>query len=466
MATNYNDIATQFGTAQSGTGLAGGSQPYVAPSTSYAQNTGFSDTQNLIGTQIAPTAAQSYAPAQTALTGANQQMQGLNYDFGQANTQYGGALSGLQGAQTEASGMLRGLTGLGIGAFSGGGSASVGGGGDQVQADTSRFGQELDAALSGLQGPDRAALANQAFNLMAEGSQSAYDMALRDAAARNTALGRAGSGMITSSLSDVTAQRASELGRIQQQMALNAAEQSLADRMNIANFQRGIASDRFGGEQFNAGLREQFQGRGLQSRIAQGQLSDAALARAQQGAQFGANFQRGLAGDLYGMGRDVSGLQMDLGDRYGKQASEITGLGERKATFGRNTAMDSADLIGRQNVTDAALRGELRGERDYQNQLSTQAQQDQLGMQNFNEFLRSRGWGEMMGASDLGYGDDPYNAMLNQASNYGQQANTLFGGIGGLMGAAGSLWGGASTPVAGASTGSTPLFDNGYNYPP
>jgi hypothetical protein len=314
-----------------------------------------------------------------------------------------------------------------------GGGMNFGGGG--AQANTSRFNQELDTALQGLQGPDRAALAAQTLGLLEERTQPGFEAAQRQTGQRAAALGRLGSGMTTNDLTGVLQGRERMLDQSRRELATDAAGRTLDDRLQVANMQRGVANDRFGGETFNA------------------QLADNAAGRAQQGAMFGANLQRGIAGDLYGMGRDASNLQMGLGDRFGDQARDITGLGERQAGFTRGIANDlgnftrdtasfqqserdaaRSDEFGRagfglqalqglggvqdrQRSFESGLRDESRGERGYQNDMANQAQDRAIQQQQFNEWLRNSGWNRTQQAGGLGFGNTPQTAYQQAANN-------------------------------------------------
>lgn len=447
---NLNNTGSAFtapGLAQS---VPNGVQPRRAQSPAMQ---GFGATNNLIGQQINPTdsaqtgmaqgmtntaanqyANQSFTPfsmntQRAGVAGANQQMQGLGFDFSGANAQYNSAMTAQQGAAKQAGGMLQGLSGL----------SNFGGG--SAQADTGRFNSELDGALAGLQGPDRAKLAADAMALMEERSRGDFDRSLRDVNAKAAAMGRRGAGMTTNDLGDVTVQREKLLDRSRRDLALDAAQRSLDDRMNVANFQRGVATDRFGGEQFNANL------------------ADRGLDRSTQAAQFGANFQRGIAGDLYGMGRDTASMAMDMGDRFGQQARDRTGLGERQAGFSRNSAMDDAELagverrdefsradFGRQRFNDfsgfqrdresqdRSNRNELRDERQYQYGLSRDAVDDEMRRMDAEENIRTNRYNRGMGTANFGFGaPSPVGAYGAAGGIAAQQSADGYGAAGQLL---------------------------------
>lgn len=398
------------------------------------------------GNQFTPFASfdpVNYSTETGMLQGANSAMQGLGYNFAPANSAYQGALSTQTQAANRAGAMLAPLAAGG----------SFGGGG--ASADTSRFNTELDGALAGLEGPDRAALAAQTMDLLEERSRGGFNNALRETGQRAAALGRLGSGMTTNDLTGVLQSRENLLDRSRRELAIDAAGQTLNDRLAISDRQAGIAGQRFGGETFNAGL------------------ADAAAARGQQGAMFGANLARGVANDVYGMGRDSATLGMQVGDRSADQARDIVGLGVQQAGFTRGIANDLgnftrdtyqsgvnerdaaradefgragfglqqlgalAGLQGQQRGFESGLRDEARGERDYQNSMERQAFERQIQQQQFNEWLRASGWDRAVQAGGMGFGNDPSGALANAGQTAGQQAGDMYG----LLGLLGSAFG-------------------------
>lgn len=430
-----------------------GLKPRTAPAPAMPAMQGFGATNNLIGQQINPTnsgmtnaatgltmnaannyANQTFTPFSLAtqkqgLTDANTQMQGVNLNFSGANQNYGNAQSQLAGAAGQAGAML---TKLGQQTNFGGGTA---------QADTTRFGADLDSALAGLNGPDRAALAAQSFGLLEQRSQPGFEMAMRNVNAKNAAMGRRGSGITTNELGDVTLARERELALAKQQLSGDAAAQTLNDRLAISNQQLEAAKARFAGEQTNASL------------------ADRGLDRNTQAAQFGANFGRSVAGDIYGMGRDGADLSMSIGDRSGQQARDIGALGERKARFGSDTAMNDAQLSGvergdefdranfgrgqfsdfssflsNRESQDRSNRNELRDERGYQYGLSRDAIGDEYDRMNWEETVRNNRFNRGMGTANLGFGEvSPSGAYGAAGANAGAQSADGYGGMAQLL---------------------------------
>lgn len=422
---------------QGATGVPGGVQPRMAAGgTGGAMPAmqGFTATNNLIGQQINPTnsaftqgmqdkasgAANAYNNFQFGqfqglqpmnfgaergqIAGANSAMQGLGYDFGRANQAYSG---------------VQALGGFGSGT---------------ARADTSRLNADLDGALAGLQGPDRAKLAADSMALLEERSRGEFDRSLREANAKGAAMGRRGSGMMSNELGDITLSREKLLDRSRRDLALDAAQRTLDDRLAISNQQRGVALDRFGGETFNA------------------EMSDRGMARDQQGRHFGANI----------------GLQ--LGDRFSDQETARVGLGERQANFSRGTANDLANMTrdtwnSQQSERDSARRdeynqgdfargrfndfmgatqqgwgqdrsnrNELRDERGYQYGLSRDAVDDEFRTMNFEESLRGNRYGRGQGYLNSGgdgaglagaYGAAGAQQGANAADNYAAFAQMM-----------------------------------------
>lgn len=381
----------------------------------------------------------SFDNASQYVTGANNMMQGLGYDFSGANNLYGSASNALNSGASAASSMLGVINPL----------SGMGG---TAQANTGRFNSELDAALTGLDGPGRGEIAANTLELLAERSRPDFEASQRAAAQRVAAQGLQGSGMVNTRMADIVSQRESDLDLARRQLANEAAALTLQDRLDISDRQRGIANDRFGGEMFNAGL------------------ADSGMARQQAGSLAANNLSRQIALDVYGMGRDASGLAMDQGDRLRGQQDSLVGLGVNQAGFMRDTGLDLGnftlgeynagvrerdtqradeyDMQGNQRSNlsalsgllsneraqdawdanqNAVLRQEARGERSYQDDMARRAQEQAIEQQIFNEMLRSGEWQRMIQSGGLGWGSDPSLALSNAASNANERARQLGG---------------------------------------
>lgn len=460
--------------------------------------TSFSATNNLIGSQFNPTNSAATNQAQTwtqnsgnaynnyqfspfqqlapvnfgaergMLNGAQSQMQGLQYNNGAANSQYANAQGAQTSAMNRASGAMQGLQGLGANGF---GSATS-------SASTGRFNSELDGALTGLNGPDRAKIAAETMGLLEERSRPGFEQDLRGVNQKSAAMGRRGSGITTNELGDVTLARERELALARRDVANDAASRTLSDRLDVSNFQRGVANDRFGGETFNASL------------------ADAGAARNQQGAMFGADFQRGIANDMYGMGRDASDLAMGIGDRFGQQDRDRVGLGERQAGFSRDIALDNADFtrdewgsarderdagradeygqfdvaerrfgmnqdyLGRERDNDFNGRQEMRGERQFQYGLSRDAMGDEYDRMNFEENMRNGRFNRAQGTAALGFNaPSPTGAYQNASNTAANNSSDAWGAFGSMMQGWGQRRSGAgrgTSPNGGWTSGGPP----------
>lgn len=413
------------------------------------------------------------------LNGAQGQMQGLKYDFNAAQGR-------LDGAAATSGAMLNGVAGMGQSAFTGGGAN---------MANTATFNRELDGAKGfvgdpfaysadvgrtrattedlfnkAAQGTDRGAIAGETLSLLEARSQPGYEQALRQVGQKNAAMGRRGSGITTNELGDVTLARERELALSRRDVANDAASRTLQDRMDLTNLGMGVtsgfgaqdigasnqrlaqaktladlANDKFSGERFNAGQAE------------------SAAGRQASGAANYANTQRGVAGDLYGMGAD--------GANFAASAErDRVGLGERQSTFSRGIANDLGnntrdeysagvnerdasradeyntgqflsgklgDLSGYANGerdNDARNRDELRGERDYQYGLGRDAINDEYTRADFEERLRNGRSTRAMGNAQLGFGaPSPTSAYQDQAQRYGASAADNYGAAAGFM---------------------------------
>lgn len=458
------------------------------------QSTGmtpFTATNNLVGTQITPT---NSAPTQQAqnwttqsggayngfqlqpfksvapldLSGANGQMQGLSYDFNPANAQYGAAQNTLKTAATGAGGYLSQAASMASGNLSGGA-------GYAQAADTGRARALTMQGLEGLQGPDRVALAGDALKLLEERSQPGYDQSLRSVNQKAAAMGRRGSGVTTNELGDVTLARERELALARRDAANTAAGQTLSDKLNVVNANQGVAQG-FGGMDQNAAS-----------------INDAATRATSANALQGANLLRGIGGDVYGMGKDQSGLAFDLGDRYGQQARDTTGLGERKAGFAADTTRDTysagvnerntartdeynqgdflgsrfdrnAGYLGQREGQDRNNRNEMRDERGYQYGLSRDAVGDEMDRSAFEEQLRNGRYNRGLGYANLGFGaDSPAGAYGAQADQYSQNSADGYGLLGAGAQFAGSSGGRRRSGAgSGARAVSAPQY-NGYD---
>jgi hypothetical protein len=494
----------------------------------------FGATNNLIGSQVNPTnsaqtnTAQGYSDkagsaynsfqlspfqgvqplafgAERGMLGAaGTQMAGLNYNTAGANAQYGAAQSGLAGAAAGSQAALQGLQGRG--GFGGGGANTA----DFSRADGlvgetmgRDVGQNFDyggdtgaarglasSALSrAMNAPDRNALASESLSLLEERSRPGYDQTLRQVGAKNAAMGRRGSGVTTNELGDVTLGRERELGLARRDLANEASSRTMQDNSDRVNLSMGVTQGLGAEDRGKAGVRQGAAGitlRGAEQLSGNAKFNaaqaESSAQRNAQGAQFGASFERGLANDIYGMGRDQSNLAMDVGDRYGQQDTARVGLGERQAGFTRGLANDTGNFtrdeygagvderntsrrdeydqgdfartkfgdmrgyLGDERSNDRSNRNEIRNERNYQYGLSRDAIGDEYDRADFEERLRGNRYNRGMGTTNVGFGgQSPSGAYSDSANQYRQSSADNFEGAGQSLASMGNRRSGAGS---------------------
>lgn len=213
-------------------------------------------------------------------------------------------------------------------------------------------------ALSQLQGagaPDRAGLASSIFGRLVQDSEPQYAQDLRQVAQKNAAVGRAGSGMVNSQLSDVTSQREHDLASARGTLADEAAGLSLSDRLaqlqatsglfgqfgsedransgaslDQFNSQRGLLGDlgNLEGQRFNEDVSNRNELRG--ERDYQGQQSQQAIQNALQQKLseeqlFGNDFDRHLratqVNGALGYGDTPASTELQASQQNGQQAA-------------------------------------------------------------------------------------------------------------------------------------------------
>lgn len=233
--------------------------------------------------------------------------------------------------------------------------------------------------------PDRAQLANQAFDLFAQSGDDAFNRSLERAVALNAAAGRTGSGLVTRDLADITSARSEDLANARAQLGLQAAAQSLQDRLGSISALSGI----------------------------QGQLSGQDLARMAQrlgieGAQ--ANEAAGLRGEARGernalvedalrrFGLDTEALALERGFRDEARQERSAALGDAFSRAGFDLETLGA-LTGREGflrTADQGARDETRFERSRADQLATEANQARIAQQQAELQAQSQLWNQLM----------------------------------------------------------------------
>lgn len=456
---------------------SGGSSVGSVP---YAGTSSFGPGNDLQSTQITPQASPMTAQAQGYAAGAAGQVAGQSFNpwqsmspftsgatsqyasIGPVTAQTGGTTdpTAAYGYQNKAEGALSGgAMGAGmdtlIGLSGGGGGFSYGGPGADVGK---ARGMTMSALESAMNGPDRMKLAGDAYDQLVERSNPQFAADTRALAAKQTALGRAGSGMVNTALADLGTARDRELSLARQELATQAAGQTLADRLNLTSAAQGVAQGFAGDDRADAGLN-----------LSGAQLAESARGRQLSAAnsligagQFNANMLRGLGNDRFGMDATITGQRGADADRMNSIGMFNTGLGERKATFGYNADKDTyqsqvnerdagrADEFNRgqfglsklsglsnyatgREAEDRANRTELRGERGYQNALAEQAKADDYQSAQFDEWLRNSRAGRAQGYAATGYGNNPGGTLMQGAGYYGDQAAGNFSSLGPMM---------------------------------
>lgn len=251
-------------------------------------------------------------------------------------------------------------------------------------------------SLNNLVGPDRNALAGQAFQLLQDQSRPAYEQELRQVGAKNAALGRIGSGLTTNDLTSVQNRRDQMLAQAQQGLSLDAAGQTLNDKL-AASQGIGAGYDLLGRQGLNASIASQNASLGGVGALQNAFQNALQLANLQQG--------EGQANRQYGLQR----------------AGALSGLSDQ--AFGQGTG----------------LRNELRGERGYQTDASQQGINNALTQRLTEEQLLNSGVNRGIDTTNLynqlgNQGVDQYGQALgNQANTAAQQSAQAYGGVGDLL---------------------------------
>lgn len=505
---------TRQGGAQGATPWGAGITPYSATNNLIGQQIGPGESA---GTQRATTAATNaqtalsnfnftpytqtapanYTQSQNLLTGANNTYGGASLNYGAGNTARNAAGTALAGGRAAAETGLNNAGMVGYGSFTGGG----GSGGAAARADTTALNAGLDQSnafvgdkygdaadtqraraltLQGLEksmsGPDRGALGSEYLKLYEERSQPGFDASLRTVNQRNAAMGRRGSGMVTSELSDVTATRERDLAQQRRQLAADAAGLTLQDNLARTNAGLGVtqgfgsedragagvrlsqagqlasnANSRFNAEATNAGFQDAAYGR-----------MEQAAGRNAAGAQAYASMQRGIAGDRYGMAADDAARYERNAGAYdtqennrlglmGDQANftrgvagdlagfETTSYGQRNQQaqqarddeynlFGatRNRASDLTDYQNNERSYDFNNRNELRNERGYQAGRADRATDDQVRQVELDDRLTNSSFDRDYRRYSAGTGVPiPGTSYTQSADRYQNQANGI-----------------------------------------
>lgn len=278
-----------------------------------------------------------------------------------------------------------------------------------------------------LEGPDRASLASDAYSLMEERSRPEFENRVRQLGQQTAALGRVGSGIYGSNLTDLNAERERELGLNRRELANTAAGQTMSDRLAALDASRGVLGD--------------FSDMNLRAN----QVTAAGAAGAARA--YGDDFQNSLQ-----LANFLAGLE---DSRYGARVRE------RDTSYG----------AGRDQYGDAL------GERDYQYGLSQDALDEGYRRRGFEEDLTNSQFGREVQARSLedelygnefnrgldlygvGAGNDPTGALRYQAGRYDDRAADAGDAFTELMGS----YGARRQPVATRTPDGQMVYDP-YTY--
>lgn len=454
--------------------------PQATPGAPAPQAGAFGPGNNLIGQQFSPgtsergataagytnTAAQSlanFSPAPFNLLApanqsgansqyatANQQMQGLST---QGYRPVGGTdLSGARGQLGAANSAVGNSAASGYAGAGQTGGFAYGGDTQQVR------GMGLDQLKNVLNTtPDRATLANSAFQRLLDESNPQFESELRSTNARNAAMGRRGSGMSTQDLGTVQQRREEALMRERGRLADDAAGLTLSDAQSKLAAAQGFGSELAGQDTAAGSLNLGYQNSNNAERGAAfdrmralgndtfGQrmsLADAERQFAGIDRQDGLT-ERNAMNDAERYGNSLTAAKSDASQRYGDtqyrggRDAYNDAYNERDAQFGydqaqfgnrRNALNDSMGFENFVRGNERSDRNELRGERDYQYGLSRDAQGDRINQELTQEQLYGQEFDRGRQLTDIGYGTgDPYGAYRDAAGDAGQRSSDAYG---------------------------------------
>jgi hypothetical protein len=258
-----------------------------------------------------------------------------------------------------------------------------------------RLRQMSMSSLEGLSSaPNRAELAAQALQLQRDRTQDDWMKDLRGVGALNAAMGRMGSGMVTTGLMDVTAAREKALAEYGRDAALQAAGAEMGDRLGIFDRTAGLGS----------------------------QYSAEDLARA--------GFRRDIANNVFDVEGAVRGQRVGERDYSTDQAWRRTGLAvdqqgraDQNAWRGTDLSLNNRNFGADQAWRGIELRTQQQGRQDQQGQaaIDNAARERMLQEQLLDaEFRRRLAAGGAAGS--IGYSNDPYGTMTSAGQTYAGQA--------------------------------------------
>lgn len=440
------------------------SQFNPTPSTRTQNAQGAADTAMGAYTGYQPKPFQSMSPIDTSPTSnlygqANQQVQGLTASPYQAVA--GSDQSRTRSLLDQAAGGVNPSSTLTSLAAQGGGAGGFGYGADTTGVRSQTTGQ-LNTVLQNT--PDRAKLAADAYALLQERAQPAYEQSLRSVGQKAAALGRVGSGLTTNELGDVATLHDRTLDQSRRQLAGDAASLTLQDQLSKLGAAQGVLGQLGGLDtsagQLNLGYAQQnnqsrndaFRNQFDLENARYGRLTDLA-GRENQLATQGRNEQLGerdarieaeTRGNALGItkananrtyGSDLYGLQSDAYGRAADERNAANAYDQQTFNNRRNVFGDTAGYAQQLENSDRANRDELRGERGYQYGLSRDAQGDAIDQYRAQEGQYGNDFNRALDQYTVGYGADPSALYGEQQQQAQGQADSSLGGIGDLIGA-------------------------------
>jgi hypothetical protein len=318
---------------------------------------------------------------------------------------------------------------------------------DEVRAavlnaqDTARARQYIMEDLGTVrQGADRGALAAEAFRLIQEAGEPSFQRSLRETGQRAAQYGRIGAGMTTNELTDIYSQRERDLDQLRSGLALEAAQQELADRMGILGASQAVGGQLFGQDvtQAQLGLARANALQGLAGQNVQfGQIgtterfAERAFQAEQKLNQANLALQRARA---YG---DQSQIEASYAqaERAAAEREEAMRLQQANLRSQMEWQVEQADVVAMQNqfnqlqslAAQLSAQGRekeaaLARERAYQYQLSIDALNFSIQQRRVEEDLYQHEWERQMDLLnllyDLGFSDADAAAAIAQMGDY------------------------------------------------
>jgi hypothetical protein len=254
-------------------------------------------------------------------------------------------------------------------------------------------GQQVEALNRLNTGPTRTELAQQALQSLDESTADERSRGIRQIGQSAAALGRLGSGMVTTDLGNLEERLQGQRERTLRDLAVQTGSQEFSDQLARLGATGDVGSQLYGQDVTQAGFDQSLRGEARGERGAQ-------LGYEQAGAQLG--LQRGSA--LQGLGGADLAMrnllrEQAVGERGAQLGFEQANLGAQQGVAGQLAGLESD-----QAAREAALRGEIRGERDYQVGTAQQAQEDAIRRRLLEEQLLNDAFNRQLSRANLSMG--------------------------------------------------------------